>query len=932
MKTMHKLASHPLRRVLSLFVLSISLSVSVLFAQPDDPGREMWVTQLTSANPYIGNVTSIAVSGNNTFIGGNFDYIGPNTGSAAKLTTSSLVPNLTFPLVNGDVEVIVSDGAGGWYIGGTFTKVGTTSRSRAARINSDGSLHAWNPNLSRSSGVASVRTIVVASDGVYLGGDFDQVGATPRANLVKLDKSDASIISGWTGTANSTVYALALSNDGNSIFIGGSFWELNGAAQQRFGKLSTATGSKQDAPNFDNSVYSLATSGGSVYVGGVFENVTPVSGIFTSRRSLCKINEAGTTLYTTFPEVNTPFGTVEAIVINGNDMYVGGGFTQIGGQTLTSVAKIDLTANAGDGGVVSSGSWNANIFSSAVYDLAIAGSHLYLGGDFYMVSGQERRYTARVALTDGALDNTWKSHAGYRVYTIGVNGTDLYLGGGFMSLGGFPVKNIAKIDNQTGAGFPDWTPVVDQPVYSIAVDGNGDVFIGGSFINVNSTTRYRVAKINADGTLAAWNPSPPSNTVNAILLAGSYLYIGGTFTNVGGSGTYQYLAKYDATTGALQNWTPGIDGAIYTLALSGDGLSLYAGGAFSTPRNRVAKISLANATIDAWDAGITTGSNVREIAVNGGYVYIGGSFSQLSGSSRVALAKLAESDAALQSWNANISSGATITALAVTATGVYFGGTFTTVGGTGRVNIAKCAATDAALQSWYPVLSNSTYRDVNVLATSGDDVYMGGYFSLMKDLPQNSLAIFTLRALPVELTSFTASVESGNVTLQWSTATEVNNYGFEVERSADNGVSFRKIGFVQGNGNSNAPKSYSFIDAPLSGKYQYRLKQLDNDGSYTYTPTIVVDCNTSFDYALHQNYPNPFNPETVISFSLPVSSHIKLTIFNALGEAVAHLLDKPMQSGHHSVTFNATNLPAGVYFCKMQSDDFSSVKKLLLLK
>lgn len=929
---MHKLESHPLRRVHSLFVLSIFLSVSVLFAQPGDPGREMWVAQLTSANPYIGNVTSIAVSGNNTFIGGNFDYIGPNTGSAAKLTTSSLVPNLSFPLINGDVEVIVPDGSGGWYIGGAFTKVGTASRSRAARINSDGTLHSWSPSLSVSFGVATVKAIVVASDGVYLGGNFETVNSASRSNLVKLDKADASIIAGWTGTANSTVYALALSSDENSLFVGGSFWELNGTAQQRFGKLSTANGSKQDAPNFDNHVYSIATSSGSVYVGGNFEYVTPVGGGFTSRLALCKINEAGTTVYSTFPEVNSPFGTVETIAISGNDMYVGGGFTQIGGQNLTSVAKIDLTANAGDGGVVSSGSWNANIFSSAVYDLAVVGSHLYLAGDFSLINGQDRRYAARVSLTDGSLDNTWKSHAGYRVYTIGVNGTDLYLGGGFMSFGGFPVKNIAKISNQTGTGFSDWTPIVDQPVYSIAVDGNGDVFIGGSFSNVNSTPRYNVAKINSDGTLSDWSPVAPNNTVNALLFAGGYLYAGGSFTSVDGDGTYQYIAKYDGTTGNLQNWKPGFDGAIYTLALGGDGLSLYAGGAFSAPRNRVAKITLSSGLADTWNAGITTGSNVREIAVNGGYVYIGGSFSQLSGSSRVALAKLAESDAALQSWNANISSSATITALAVTATGVYFGGTFTTVGGTGRVNIAKCAATDATLQSWYPVLSNSTYRDVNVLATSGDDVYMGGYFSLMKDLPQNSLAIFTLRALPVELTSFTASVESGNVTLQWSTATEVNNYGFEIERSADNGVSFRKIGFVQGNGNSNAPKSYSFIDAPLSGKYQYRLKQLDNDGSYTYTNTIVVDCNTSFDYALHQNYPNPFNPETVISFSLPVSSHIKLTIFNALGEAVAHLLDKPMQSGHHSVTFNATNLPAGVYFCKMQSDDFSSVKKLLLLK
>lgn len=189
--------------------------------------------------------------------------------------------------------------------------------------------------------------------------------------------------------------------------------------------------------------------------------------------------------------------------------------------------------------------------------------------------------------------------------------------------------------------------------------------------------------------------------------------------------------------------------------------------------------------------------------------------------------------------------------------------------------------------------------------------------------------------LPVELTSFTASTQSATVTLNWQTATEVNNYGFEIERSTssiDN--NWEKIGFIDGNGNSNSPKSYSFIDdATGYGKVLYRLKQIDNDGQFEYSDIVEVDLNIPEKFMLEQNYPNPFNPSTTIRFAFEEKTFAKLKIYNAVGEEVAEVFNGIADAGRvYSVNFDASKLTSGVYLYKLSSDKNVTVKKMLLLK
>ena len=186
--------------------------------------------------------------------------------------------------------------------------------------------------------------------------------------------------------------------------------------------------------------------------------------------------------------------------------------------------------------------------------------------------------------------------------------------------------------------------------------------------------------------------------------------------------------------------------------------------------------------------------------------------------------------------------------------------------------------------------------------------------------------------LPVELTSFTASTNAKTVVLKWNTATELNNFGFNIERKSENST-WAKIGFVKGSGNSNSPKEYSYVDNTISvGKCSYRLKQIDNNGDYKYSKVVEVNFGFPAEYSLNQNYPNPFNPSTTISYSLPQGANVKLVFYNALGQEMRILANGFEAAGIHTMNFNAQNLTSGIYFYKLEAGSFSQVKKMILLK
>jgi predicted nucleotidyltransferase len=198
---------------------------------------------------------------------------------------------------------------------------------------------------------------------------------------------------------------------------------------------------------------------------------------------------------------------------------------------------------------------------------------------------------------------------------------------------------------------------------------------------------------------------------------------------------------------------------------------------------------------------------------------------------------------------------------------------------------------------------------------------------------QGSALVSFTNITPVELTSFTANVQDNKVKLNWETATEINNYGFEIERNITGSENWKKLGFITGNGNSTSPKQYEFLDKNPAGgtKFIYRLKQIDMDGQFKYSNEIEVEIMPT-QFELFQNYPNPFNPITNIKFSLPHTERVKISIYNSLGEEVLLLVNKDYEAGFYNIELNASNLSSGIYVYRMETANFVDSKKLLLLK
>jgi len=250
---------------------------------------------------------------------------------------------------------------------------------------------------------------------------------------------------------------------------------------------------------------------------------------------------------------------------------------------------------------------------------------------------------------------------------------------------------------------------------------------------------------------------------------------------------------------------------------------------------------------------------------------------------------------------------------------------------------------DAPLDSGYYSSIDSglvgywTFDELEDLGINNDGVDDVRDFSILHnhlDLSGDAHLVPSNVVIPVELTSFTALTSKGKVTLSWATATETNNHMFEIERSIEDGQ-FVTIGYVEGHGTTTEIQNYQFIDEISdiqATSLSYRLKQIDYDGSYEYSEVVEVTNIAPTDFVIQQNYPNPFNPVTTISYSLPIKAQVELFIYNTLGESIKRLVNEEKEAGRYSVEFNATALPSGIYFYRLQAGSFVETKKMVLMK
>ncbi|MBK8983717.1 MAG: T9SS type A sorting domain-containing protein [Ignavibacteria bacterium] len=237
------------------------------------------------------------------------------------------------------------------------------------------------------------------------------------------------------------------------------------------------------------------------------------------------------------------------------------------------------------------------------------------------------------------------------------------------------------------------------------------------------------------------------------------------------------------------------------------------------------------------------------------------------------------------------------------------------------------------------ILFKSTNDGVNWFSVPGSN---NTFINELTAFGVNSFSRWTagdsLTSLPVELASFTSSIDNRNVELNWSTTAEVNNSGFEIERTTEGNEQWQKIGFVEGNGTTNSPKDFSFTDRNLNtGKYNYRLKQIDYNGSFEYySLQNLVEIGVPAEFKISQNYPNPFNPTTKIDFALPSDGNVRISLYDMTGREVAVMLNESRPAGYYTVNFNASDLSTGSYFYRVTAESggqsFVLTKKMTLIK
>ena len=686
-------------RVLFAPICALGILLSASGAQAQAVSNKLWITD--------GGVHAVVTDGSTLYIGGSFSRVGPATGGGVPIDASTALPIADFPLVSGTVYAVVGDGSGGFFIGGSFTRVGGLARQNLAHVDFNMQVTAWNPSPDHT-----VRALVLDGGVLYVGGLFSNIGGQARQGIAAINPS-TGLATSWYPGATNIVYALALG--GSTLYMGGSFCCVGGNFRSDIAAVDIPTGTvKSWNPNANGHVFSLSVIGSTVYVGGQFSSIGG-----QSRNRLAAL-DATTGLATSWNPA--PNGTVWAIFGTGSVIYVGGDFITIGGQSRNYIAAIDPI----DG---SATSWNPNA-NDTVLDLQRIGSRVYAGGEFSSIGGQPRNRIAELDATTGSA-SSWNPSANNIVECLLTDGFVVFVGGSLTSVGGVIRNNIAALDLASGVAT-GWNPNANSVVQALAIAGQ-TVYAGGQFTNVGGQTRNRIAALSASTGLAtSWNPNA-NNAVAALSVSGNLVYAGGWFTIIAGQ-PRNFIAALDAVSGANTSWNPNANNSVYALASSGT--TVYAGGSFTAiggqARNSIAALDAGSGLPTAWNP--NANSNVLALAVGGNTVYAGGDFGSIGGQARSGIAALDAGTGLATTWNPN--SNGSVYALSVRGTTVYAGGSFANIGGKARTAIAALQGTTGSALPWNPGANNP----VNALLVTATTVYAGGNFSLMGGAPLVGIA------------------------------------------------------------------------------------------------------------------------------------------------------------------------------------------------
>jgi len=839
------------------------------------------------------------------------------------------------------------------YVGGSFTEAGGVSANRVARFNTQ--TNTWSTlGTGSSNGVNStVNALAVVGNEVVVGGWFTEAGGEIANYVARFNTQTNTWSTLGTGSSNGVSggnfpYVSALAVVGNEVVVGGFFTSAGGVSANYVARFNTQTNTWSSLGMFSSNgvngeVRALAVVGNEVYVGGAFTFAGGVSANYVARFN---------TQTNTWSTLGTGSSNgvnfyVNALAVVGNEVYVGGGFTSAGGVSANRVARFNTQTNTWS--TLGTGSSNGVSGGNFPYvsALAVVGNEVFVGGDFTEAGGVSANNVARF----NTQTNTWSSlgtgssngvSGGFlspAVNALAVVGNEVFVGGNFTEAGGVSANNVARFNTQTntwsrlGTGSSNG---VNGEVRALAVVGD-EVVVGGAFTFAGGVSANRVARFNTQtntwSTLGTGSSNGVSGGnfpyVSALAVVGNEVFVGGNFTEAGGVSANN-VARFNTQTNTWSSLGTGSSNGVsggnfpYVSALAVVGDEVFVGGGFTSAGG------IASTFIARYFPPTTNPSVTHTISADALYFFpptgVSIFFTGVSGTGTCTVQRF-DAPASNISFTGTPPTFTSQYRFVITASGFTFTSAELRFN---RTQIPNAGITNAGTVSVYrrptpgtgafsilPNAFNPSFPDeVRATTTAFSEFILGSN--------DNSL--------PVELVAFTARNTAEGVQLAWRTASEQNNAGFEVQRRSEKASEWQVLGFVRGAGTTTEAQSYSFLDNSAVGKVQYRLKQIDFDGQFEYSNIIEVDAGAPKQFALEQNYPNPFNPSTTIRYQLPVASEVKLEVYDVLGKKIATLVNERQSAGSYQVVWNASGLSSGTYFYRLQAGTFTQTKKMILVK
>jgi hypothetical protein len=801
-----------------------------------------------------GPVHALALTDDALYVGGTFTRVGQEVGGVMTIDGTSGAILEPFPYVDGTVHAVAPDGKGGWYVGGRFSYVRGQPRLNLAQLDAAGNVTAWNPGADRT-----VRAISASGGTIFVGGEFFLAGGQARTCLAALDT--AGFATPWAPEPDGFVRALLPNPLGGTVFVGGDFSNIGGQARSHIAEINRT------------------------------------SGLATQWR----------------PNASAPVTTIGAranfvtLVVT---VYAGGSFTTIGGQPRSNLAALDYSSPLSLGNATS---WDPAP-NGPISTLAVSGTTIYIGGNFNNIVGQPRTNAAAVGSNGSLL--SWNPGANGPVFSLALGGGVVYAGGGFTAIGGLPRNFMGALDPSTGSAT-GWTSEPDDSVRTIASSG-GFVCAGGEFALCKSEARSRIAKLDlASGALTSWNPDaineaqPGITEVRALLVNGNRVYVGGTFSRIGGA-SHANLVSLDAATGAASStWYPLTDGSVRSLALHRG--VLYVGGEFTNigmnpylPRSYLAALDTTQGNPNVWHPdpnGYVNTLSVRELP---GFpfsvtVFAGGRFSTIGGATRNWIAEIDEFGAATD-WNP------AVTQLQPSQTDVY------------KIVVVQD-----------PVQFNQF------------KAYVGGHFSTVGGLPRNNLAIIDGTTSP---TSWIANTNDGVRDIALGASVFAGGDFTSIGQPLREQQGVAAFDHATGNPTDWNAELYGAVQAlGIGGTTLYvggafsRVMNLSRSGiAALSTTTVSADpIPPGATPGRLRAIPNPFRSALTIRFANPVTQQADVDVYDLAGRRVRSLHRGRLQAGDQRFEWDGRSergatVAVGVYFVRIRGEQATMLERVVRVR